>query len=86
MRQYQTILGHVLEDAVIAIFVIVEDEVEVVMWSFCRVKYERSALTFQIKATWTAVYIYADDSLMIKTKFLRIKITDSLGVFKTIMF
>jgi len=40
MRQDQTIPGLVLEHTLIAMFVVVEDEIEVVAWSFCRTKYD----------------------------------------------
>jgi len=46
MRQEQTLLGHVLKYALIAIFFVVDDEAEVVTWPFCRAKYGRKALTF----------------------------------------
>jgi len=43
--------GHVLKYALIAGFVVVvvvvvDDEVEVITWPFCRAKYGRIALTF----------------------------------------
>jgi len=36
MRQDQTILGNVLKYALIAMFIVVDDEVEVVTWLLCR--------------------------------------------------
>jgi len=44
MRQDQTILGHVLKYALFATYFVVDDEVEVVTWTFCRSKYCRKAL------------------------------------------
>jgi len=41
MRQGQTIPGHVLENVLITMFVIVEYEIEVVTMTCCRAKYGR---------------------------------------------
>jgi len=46
MRQDLTILGHVLKYAFITMFFVVDDEVKVVTWPFCRAKCGRKALIF----------------------------------------
>jgi len=46
MRRDQTILGHVIKHALIAIYVVVEDEIQVVTWPFCRAKYARKASVY----------------------------------------
>jgi len=46
MRLDQSVTGNVLKHDFIAMFAVVEDEVKMFTWSFCRSKYGRRALAF----------------------------------------